>query len=89
MQHTERPATASATQMLQGKRSVSLEMNVILVYQNAMELSVCSKRKGCSYAGLNTECLDTATYTTIDIINWLRTVKCLSCKLRTQQFSNQ
>ena len=30
--------------MLQGKRSVSLEMNVILVYQNTMTLSVCWKR---------------------------------------------
>jgi hypothetical protein len=34
MHHTERTATASA--MLEGKRSIPLEMNVLLVYQNAM-----------------------------------------------------
>jgi hypothetical protein len=37
-------ATASNA-MLQGKRSVPLEMNVLLVYQNAMMLSVWSRRK--------------------------------------------
>ena len=37
--------------MLQSKRSVSLEMDVILVFQNAICLLVCSKRyKAGSYS---------------------------------------
>ena len=33
------------TQCCKGKRSVSLEINVILVYQNAMTMSVCSMHR--------------------------------------------
>ena len=80
---TYAPHRTPCNAMLQGKYSVSLIMNVILVYQNALMLLVCSKRKGCSYA--QCKCLDTALShgilaiyhkpprCLIAIINWLPT----------------